>query len=440
MNYSLQEIAKITNGKLIGENTIISSIHFDSRQIQMGAIFLPIKAERDGHDFIQAAIQNGAVATFTDHEISNLSIPQIVVNNNQTAFWQLAKNYLNKINPTKIVVSGSNGKTTTKDLISAVLKTKFNVHNTVGSFNNELGVPLTILQMPEKTQFAVLELGMDRPGQLHDLSNLINPDFAVLTMIGEAHIEFFKTRDKIADAKMEIIDGMTTDGTLLINGDEPLLIERATNPITFGKSDTNKFQTSNIKQTSNGLEFKVNSKPFNVRLLGDFNAVNTTSAIAIGEIFKLSNQEIQQGLNELSLTENRLSILEGKNGEKIISDVYNSNPTAAVKSVEILSEFPTEKNRYIVLGDMLELGEQSLELHKTLIKPINESNIDGVYLVGETFNQIASEITKPTLTYDKTQLELLAENLNSKLQNGDTVLLKASHGIHLDKVLENLIH
>ncbi|MDR0898956.1 MAG: UDP-N-acetylmuramoyl-tripeptide--D-alanyl-D-alanine ligase [Lactobacillaceae bacterium] len=443
MQYSLNKIAEITNGKLIGQSDLlVTSIDFDSRNINAGAIFVPIKAERDGHDFIQAAADNGAIVSFVERQV-DVDIPQIIVKDTQRAFWDLAKDYLNQVDPTRVAISGSNGKTTTKDLVSAVLGSQYLIHHTIGSFNNELGVPKTILEMPEDTQIIVLEIGMDRPGQLHDLSNLINPDIAILTMIGEAHIEFFKTRDKIADAKMEIVDGMDEHGIFLINGDEPLLLERAGffsgSIFTFGQNPDNSFEVTDINPQSNGLFFKVNDSQFHVHMLGRFNALNAASAIAVGDIFNLSEEEIQTGLDQLLLTQNRLTILEGSNGQKIISDVYNSNPTAAVEAVKILNDFQTDGKRYLVLGDMLELGELSIEQHQRLIEPINNSNIDEVYLIGSIFPQISSQLTKNVHTYQKAELQKLSADLENAVEPNDLMLLKGSHGIHLEKVLANLI-
>ncbi|OLQ42492.1 UDP-N-acetylmuramoyl-tripeptide--D-alanyl-D-alanine ligase, partial [Oenococcus oeni] len=348
MHYSIAEICKIVDGKLINisnrqaNETFVDSLDFDSRKIKQGALFLPISdhdnasvhklfsdytiAEKDGHKFINSALKNGAVASFADH-IVQTSLPLILVSDTQLALWALAKNYLNKINPKRIAVTGSNGKTTTKDLIASVLSRKYKVHRTVASNNNEIGVPTTILNMPADTEIAVIEMGMDHLGQLTALSKMLEPNIALITMIGEAHIEFFKTRDKIADAKMEIIKGLKKDGTFIYDGDEILLKERADlfsgEKVTFGEKESNNFWVSQIEDKKR-LSFKVNQETYSVNLLGKFNADNCAAAVAVAKEFNLSSKTIQEGFDNLQITKNRLQLLTGSKGETIISDVYNS--------------------------------------------------------------------------------------------------------------------
>ena len=228
MKMQLAEVARALNieAKEEWEDISITSVCFDSRKIESGALFIPLVAENDGHKYVEAAINGGAVATLWQEDHSeNIpdSIAVLPVSDTLVALQQLGKHYLMKINPKVVAITGSNGKTTTKDMTAAVLATQFNVHKTFANFNNEIGVPMTILSMEPNTEVLVVEMGMDRYGQLDFLSKLAEPDVAVITMIGEAHIEFFGTRDHIADAKMEITHGLKEDGELVINGDEPLL-------------------------------------------------------------------------------------------------------------------------------------------------------------------------------------------------------------------------
>ena len=244
MKMQLAEIAKAIHA----QNDIsrwadveVSSVDFDSRHIQPGALFVPLKGARDGHEFVASAFDRGASASLwaADHELDDDQHPYLVVDDPLTALQELGKYYLHKTNPVVVAVSGSNGKTTTKDMIAAILSTQFNVVKTHANFNNEIGVPITLLNMDASTEAVVVEMGMARFGQLDALSKLVTPDIAVLTMIGEAHIEFFGTRDKIADAKMEITHGLQEDGMFIYNGDEPLLRDRATavkqEQATFGR-------------------------------------------------------------------------------------------------------------------------------------------------------------------------------------------------------------
>ena len=224
MKMTIGEIAKAINANTDNFNqdlltTTVTGVCFDSRKMVAGQLFIPLVAEHDGHDYIDSAIANGAAATLWSKDHADrlpLKIPALVVDDTLKAFQNLSKYYLDKINPRVIAITGSNGKTTTKDMVAAILSSSFHVTKTHDNFNNEIGVPYTILQMESNTEFLVAEMGMDRPGQLDFLSNLVQPDVAVITMIGEAHIEFFGTRDKIADAKMEITHGLKSDGYFVL--------------------------------------------------------------------------------------------------------------------------------------------------------------------------------------------------------------------------------
>ncbi|MCV3296423.1 MAG: UDP-N-acetylmuramoyl-tripeptide--D-alanyl-D-alanine ligase [Oenococcus sp.] len=461
MKYSLSQVNEIVHGRLLNidegkaRQLFVTSVDFDSRRIRQNGLFLPISdhdhpkihakfagytiAGVDGHLFIDAAAKKGAAASLADHFVDS-KLPIIQVEDTQLAFWQLAADYLKRINPTRIAVTGSNGKTTTKDLIASILATKYRVHHTEASNNNEIGLPKTILDMPEDTQIAVFEIGMDRPGQLTALSGLVQPDIALITMIGEAHIAFFKTRQRIADAKMEIIAGLKKDGTFIYDGDEPLLTARAGQfagrKITFGLGAQNRYKLEHVSSNST-LSFDLNQQHYQVNLLGAFNAKNAAAAIAAAECFELAPSDIQRGLNQLQLTKNRLQLLNGSQGEKIISDVYNSNPTAAREAIHILQSFPSKGHKFLVLGDMLELGDQAAAMHMALKEPIQTAGFDHVYLVGPLMQNLARDLNAPH--YDQKSLDRLTTDLKAQLSSGDVVLLKASHGLHLEKVEQSLI-
>ncbi|MDO4597278.1 MAG: UDP-N-acetylmuramoyl-tripeptide--D-alanyl-D-alanine ligase, partial [Ligilactobacillus agilis] len=247
MKMQLAEIARALGAEVKAgyEDICITSVSFDSRTLEAGALFIPLVAGNDGHNFIQSAIEHGAVATLwqADHDLGQVDLPQLVVADTLEALQALGRYYLDKINPKVVAITGSNGKTTTKDMVAAILGSQFNVQKTHANFNNQIGVPMTILGMEPNTEVLVVEMGMDHFGELDHLSRLAAPDVAVITMIGEAHIEFFGSRDKIADAKMEITHGLKEDGTLVYNGDEPLLRTRAEDlkqlTVTFGRNDNN---------------------------------------------------------------------------------------------------------------------------------------------------------------------------------------------------------
>jgi len=261
----------------------VTSVAFDSRHLQPGGLFIPLNGEQDGHKFVQSAIDHGAVATLWAKDLATApaDFPVIQVADSLKALQALAQYYLLKIYPRVVAITGSNGKTTTKDMVAAVLATQFNVTKTNANFNNEIGVPMTVLSMEPNTEMLVVEMGMDRPGQLDFLSNLVKPDVAIVTMIGEAHIEFFGTRDKIADAKLEITHGLNDDGIFVYNGDEPLLRERAADlpqrQVTFGQQGTNDLFSKDIQGEATSTSFKANQWPdttFTIPMLGTYNVNN----------------------------------------------------------------------------------------------------------------------------------------------------------------------
>lgn len=455
MKMQLAEVARALNieAKEEWEDISITSVCFDSRKIESGALFIPLVAENDGHKYVEAAINGGAVATLWQEDHSeNIpdSIAVLPVSDTLVALQQLGKHYLMKINPKVVAITGSNGKTTTKDMTAAVLATQFNVHKTFANFNNEIGVPMTILSMEPNTEVLVVEMGMDRYGQLDFLSKLAEPDVAVITMIGEAHIEFFGTRDHIADAKMEITHGLKEDGELVINGDEPLLTTKAKEVsqevLTFGSLDNN-MRAMDIVSDATKTSFKVATWPevdFTINMIGAYNVFNALAALSVGNIYHIPVDKMQKALASFDLTANRTEWLEAKNGAKILSDVYNSNPTAVKEVLYAFEQVPTNGKRIVVLGDMLELGEKAAEMHSDLAQAINPDRIDSVYLCGELMGYLAEKLREKfdetqIHHYQKDDLLTLTSDLKNELMPDDIVLLKASHGIHLENVVSELI-
>ena len=450
----LAEIAKALNTTCEGDDkTIITSVAFDSRKISEGGLFVPLSGERDGHDFIASAINNGASATLwkKGHPNKPENLAVLEVDDPLTAMQDLARYYLRKVNPTVVGITGSNGKTTTKDMIAAVLSKRFNVHKTQANFNNEIGVPMTILEMKPNTEILVLEMGMDRPGQLHHLSELTHPDVCVITMIGEAHIEFFGSRDKIADAKMEITDFLREDGEFIYNGDEPLLEERAKKieqvKATFGFKDDDTVFATKFRSYKHHATFTINNseQKFSIPMIGKHNVSNAMAAISVGHHFGESDEEIAASLSNFTPTANRMEWEKGDVGEDIMSDVYNSNPTAVRAVVTSFGqiEVPADGRRIAVLGDMLELGEKSAELHASLADTLDPQIINEVYLFGDEmkhlYDALKSKYGEDNLHYySPDHMDHMIEDLKNDIKPDDIVVLKGSHGMHLEKVVDRL--
>ncbi|ETY75338.1 UDP-N-acetylmuramoyl-tripeptide--D-alanyl-D-alanine ligase [Lactiplantibacillus fabifermentans] len=456
MKMQVTEIAKAVsavNAEQAWPEVSVTGVSFDSRKLTAGDLFIPLVGENDGHAFIQSAIDHGAVATLwaSDHaDSAPKDLPVILVGDTLTALQQLGQYYLQKINPKVVAVTGSNGKTTTKDMIASVLSTQFNVTKTHANFNNQIGVPITLLSMEPNTEVVVVEMGMDHFGELDFLSRLVQPDVAVITMIGEAHIEFFGTRDKIADAKLEIINGLKADGTFIFNGDEPLLQDRAENvkqrQRTFGLDADNTLSGSDVETSRATTSFKTNLWPdatYTIPMMGAYNVNNALAALLVGDTFHIRPESAQKAIASFVPTENRTEWLTGHKGEAILSDVYNSNPTAAKRVLAAFAAVPTNGKRIAVLGDMLELGDQADALHASLASELNPDTIQSVYLNGEHMQALAAalKVKYPETAvhyYTMDQQPAMIEALQQTVAADDEVLLKGSHGIHLEKVLTAL--
>ncbi|GEO67360.1 UDP-N-acetylmuramoyl-tripeptide--D-alanyl-D-alanine ligase [Levilactobacillus spicheri] len=434
-------------------NVDVTSVAFDSRHLQPGGLFIPLTGEQDGHQFIQSAIDHGAAATLWAQDLATApaNFPVIQVANSLTALQTLARYYQTKINPRVVAVTGSNGKTTTKDMIAAILGTQFNVTKTYANFNNEIGVPMTVLSMEPNTEILVVEMGMDRPGQLDFLSKLVTPDVAVITMIGEAHIEFFGTRDKIADAKFEITHGLSDDGAFVYDGDEPLLRERVTDlqqrQFTFGRQDSDDLYATSVSDTATSTSFTTNQWPdltFTLPMIGEYNVKNALAALTVANIYRIRPESAQRALATVPLTKNRAEWLTSQSGAAILSDVYNSNPTAVREVLGAFGQTPVKGRRLVVLGDMLELGDQADVLHAGLADALDPQTFAHVYLVGPHMLALQQALAEkapelPVTHFATDQLADLTATLQATLTPDDQILLKGSHGIHLENVLAKLV-
>ncbi len=452
MFLNLAEVATALNLKTTTlPQTDLTQVTFDSRQVLPGALFVPLVAQRDGHDFVTAAFKQGAQATLwqADHPLPPSADDRyLVVPDTLEALQKLSAYYLQKIQPQVVAITGSNGKTTTKDMTAAILAQKYRVVKTQANFNNEIGVPITILAMQADTQILVVEMGMDHAGQLTQLSALAHPDVAVITMIGEAHIEFFGTRAKIADAKMEIVKFLKPQGVLIFNGDEPLLQDRAAalkqKTLTFGRQTTNTLFAKQIQAQKDSSLFTTNIWPqqqFTLPLIGDYNVDNALAALLVGQHYGVTPAAMQQALAHFKPTKNRTQWLTAANGAQLLSDVYNANPTAMVDVISNFSRVPTTGRRILVLGDMLELGPQTAKWHAQLASVIDPHKIAAVYLYGDIMAALQAALVSklPVYYFPTAQQEQLIAQLQQDVLPSDLVLLKASNGLHLERVVQALM-
>ncbi|MDR9867003.1 UDP-N-acetylmuramoyl-tripeptide--D-alanyl-D-alanine ligase [Lactococcus cremoris] len=440
MKLTIHEIAQVVGAKNDWSQLAdlsVNKIEFDSRLIEKGDIFLPLKGARDGHDFIEIAFDNGAIISFSEKEVEQA---HLLVDDNLAAFQTLAKYYLEKTKVPVIAVTGSNGKTTTKDMIAAVLSKKYKTYKTQGNHNNEIGLPYTILHMPEDTEKLVLEMGMDHPGDIDFLSQLAQPELALITLIGEAHLEFMGSRENIAKGKMGITAGL--HGELIAPAD-PIInafIPENQKISRFGLPGEDLFITKLIEHKER-LTFETNflDESITIPVPGKYNATNAMLAAYVGLHYGLTEAEIKKALKEVELTRNRTEWKKSKNGADLLSDVYNANPTAMRLILETFQAIPKIENgrKIAVLADMLELGPTAAQLHKEVLKSIDFTKIDKVYLYGEMMKNLADISTDKPVSYFK-DLDLLTESLSADLKPADQVLFKGSNSMKLSEVVEKL--
>jgi UDP-N-acetylmuramoyl-tripeptide--D-alanyl-D-alanine ligase len=442
MKLTIKEIAQVLGISGIVDEREISSVEFDSRKIEKNGLFVPLPGTRDGHDFVRAAKENGAIVTLWQKDRVEVPSDLVVlpVADVTKAFQTLAQYYKQKIGPKTVAITGSNGKTTTKDMTASVLAQKYRTYKTQGNYNNDLGVPYTMLHMPDDTEVLILEMGMDHAGEIHFLSQLGQPDVAAITLIGEAHLENLGSRKNIAKAKMEIVDGLAKDGVLFVPADEPLLADLIA-PIsqevqTFGLAQGD-LQATIINETSESTSFVVNEETFVIPVLGGYNVKNALIAYGIGRYFGLSMEQIKNGLAQVELTKNRTQWLQAKNGAKLLSDVYNANPTAMRLVLESFGRLTLPGRRIAVLADMLELGPDSLAMHASMAEAIVD-RYDFVYLYGEQMQALANRLTElnvPHAYFIPAQRQAFLEQVQQEIQPTDSVILKGSNGMQLSELV-----
>ncbi|WP_248622395.1 UDP-N-acetylmuramoyl-tripeptide--D-alanyl-D-alanine ligase [Enterococcus cecorum] len=442
MKLTIKEIAQVLGISGIVDEREISSVEFDSRKIEKNDLFVPLPGTRDGHDFVKAAKENGAIATLWQKEKANVPSDLVVlpVEDVTQAFQIVAQYYKQKIAPKTVAITGSNGKTTTKDMTASVLAQKYRTYKTQGNYNNDLGVPYTMLHMPDDTEVLILEMGMDHAGEIHFLSQLGQPDVAAITLIGEAHLENLGSRKNIAKAKMEIVDGLAQDGALFVPAAEPLLTDLIA-PIsqevqTFGLGQGD-LQAEIVNETSESTEFEINDASFIIPVLGGYNVKNALIAYGIGRYFGLSMEQIKNGLAQVELTKNRTQWLQAKNGAKLLSDVYNANPTAMRLVLESFGRLTLPGRRIAVLADMLELGPDSSAMHASMAEAI-VGFYDFVYLYGEQMQALANRLTElnvPHAYFIPAQRQAFLEQVQKEIQPTDSVILKGSNGMQLSELV-----
>lgn len=447
--YEIAEVLSAKNDVTQFENVALRNAEFDSRLIESGDLFVPLKGARDGHDFIATAFAQGAVATLSERPVAEG--PYILVDDVLTAFQRLAQYYLEKMQVDVLAVTGSNGKTTTKDMLAQLLATSYKTYKTQGNYNNEIGLPYTVLHMPEDTEKLVLEMGQDHLGDIHLLSELAKPKTAIVTLVGEAHLEFFGSRAEIAQDKMQIADGLRENGLLIVPVDKIVneFLPADCKLVRFGP-DADIFLTR-LEERKDSLSFECNflEQRIDLPVTGKYNATNAMIAAYAALQEGVSETAIAQAFSKLELTRNRTEWKKAANGADILSDVYNANPTAMRLILETFSTIPANPGgrKLAVLADMKELGADSKSMHGSMITSLNPEIVTELFLYGQDMEALydyAKEIYPPGRVHyfikndEKDQFEQLTKAVREKLTPADQILLKGSNSMNLAKLVEDL--
>ncbi|WP_028595824.1 UDP-N-acetylmuramoyl-tripeptide--D-alanyl-D-alanine ligase [Paenibacillus assamensis] len=463
---SLAAIAAMCGGELVHPThaaIAVNGVYTDSRQTKLGALFVPLSGERfDGHVYVEQAIQDGAAAALwqNDHPQPNADLPLILVEDTLAALQQLAQSYIQELPVQIVAVTGSNGKTTTKDLVASVLSARYRVHKTEGNFNNHIGLPLTVLNMAEDTQIAVLEMGMSGRGEIELLTKLVKPHVTIVTNVGDAHLLQLGSRKEIARAKMEIISGLREGGLFICHGDEPLITEVLEEPATvqpasmktvkFGLHAYCDYKPDAIMQSEEGISFTLSSEAFGpmmyrLPILGQHNVMNALAAIAVAQHFGVPQPLIAEGLERARISGMRIEKTVTRDGWTLLNDAYNASPTATKAALQVLAAMPKDDTakRIAILGDMLELGETEEQLHYEVGTAITPEMADVVLTYGRLGRAIA-EGAATQLSADAVQAfdskDELQHYFAAIVKEGDVVLLKASRGMKLEEVVKDWIH
>lgn len=408
----------------------------DSRTITQGCVFVALKGEHfDGNDFALNVAEEGiAACVIADRK----DLPQherlFVVEDSLKALQELANYHRKQLDTPIIGITGTNGKTTTKELVSAVLAKKYNILFTQGNFNNQLGVPLTLLRIKQDTELAVVEMGASHPGDINELTGIGEPNYGMITNIGRAHLRDFGGYEGVIKTKNEMYQYIAAHkGLLFVNKDNELLMDlsKSINKVTYGTSNDADIQ-GKLLSANPYLSVEWNGKKIDTQLVGDYNFENVMAAICIGTYFNVAANDIVEALLGYRPTNNRSQVIETARN-RVVMDAYNANPTSMSHSIKNFRNICKSDN-LLILGDMRELGNESEQEHKNILELIKELRFENVYLVGEEFQRVAKNSKFSTFI----NVEELAQYLQQHPVSGRDILAKGSNSIHLNKIIDSL--
>ena len=458
---SLDKLAKVTGGEILpgpsAGDQVIRGISIDSRNIDKGSLFVAIPGERfDGHQFVRQAVDKGARAVIMAKDKREAAGQEVLkkaavwlVEDTKKALRDMASWYRGKFDIPTVAVTGTNGKTTTKDMIAEVLSSRYQVHKSPHSYNNLVGVPLTIFQLNSHSEALVLELGMSSPNEIAILTRIAHPDVGVITNIGPAHLESMVSVERIARAKFELPENMSSPKTLVLNADDLILAKRIKQKkkdeqvISFGIESQADFAADKIGLNGDGhITFRVNKDlTIGLRLLGRHNVYNALAAFAVGRLKEVDPQEIKRSLEKYNPPDLRMELVRIGN-IRVINDSYNANPVSMEKALETQKSIQTSGRKIAVLGDMLELGEKGPDFHLEVGRKAVQSGVDLLVVVGELAGFIGRGAREAGMSSD----QVLAFDNNEKvslyllenLRDGDLLLVKGSRKMKTEEVVLSL--
>jgi|WetSurMetagenome_2_1015567.scaffolds.fasta_scaffold121614_2 UDP-N-acetylmuramoyl-tripeptide--D-alanyl-D-alanine ligase len=441
---NLLEISKhLTNATLIGKNIAFQGCNTDTRTLQQGNLYLALKGENfNGHDFIKQAIQKGAVGIITEKKFE-FDIPQLIVLNTKIALGELAKFWRDRLKTKIVAITGSNGKTTTKEILASILKKKYNILATQGNLNNDIGVPLTLFQLSEEHQYAVIEMGANHPKEIGYLTNITQPQVAVITNCSPAHLEGFGNVEGVAQTKGEIYQGLSTEGIAIINANDIFSdywcdLNNEHQIIKFGLKKSANISAKNISfdglktyfilSTPNGeIDIKLN-------LAGKHNLMNALAASSCAIALHIDLKTIAQGLENMQPINGRLQVVSGIRNTTLLNDTYNANPASLKAALQVLANCSAP--RWVALGNMLELGETAAHFHQQAGEFAQYLDIEGFVATGELSKHAIKSFGNQGF-YFKTQEELI-DFLKKNLPSNATLLIKGSRGSKMEQVVSAL--
>ena len=452
---TLRQLIAAVDGTLLGDfsdlDAAVTSVDTDSRNIQPGSLFIPLEGERfDGHSFIPAALSAGAAGCLTARARDSYAPGKfyVKVRSTQRALRDLARWYKKQFDIPFVCITGSVGKTTTKDMVAAVLREKFRVHKTNGNFNNNIGLPLTLLRLEKADEICVLEMGMNHAGEIEYLSDIVEPDVALITNIGDSHIENLGSREGIFQAKCEIFTHMKPEGTVILNGDDEWLTTlKGRLPFTtvfVGRGEGLEYRATQVDsdgQTHIKCQVTTPRQSFSLCIpaLGAHMVYPALMAAAVGELYGMTGEEIARGVENFLPTKMRMNVLRLPGDVVVLNDAYNANPQSMRAAAAVLGD-ARGRRKVAIVGDMLELGDSSDLFHRAVGGSFAELGTDCLIAVGDLARYLAEGAREAGMgeVYHFDSQEQAMPTILSQLQPGTTILVKASRMMRFERIVEAL--